>query len=45
MEGPRAAVERMVELMRQGPYHARVDAVDVHPEPVDAPLPPLMVTA
>jgi acylphosphatase len=45
MEGPRAAVDRLVELMRQGPFHAQVDAVDVQPEPATTPLPPTMVTA
>jgi acylphosphatase len=43
MEGPRAAIDRLVELMRQGPFHADVDAVDVHPEPATTPLPPTMV--
>ncbi len=33
MEGPRAAVDRMLDLMREGPSHARVTALDVHEEP------------
>jgi acylphosphatase len=45
MEGSRQAVDRLVELMREGPYHAQVDALDVHPEPATRPLPPVMVTA
>jgi len=45
MEGPRSAVERLIALMREGPYHADVEAVEVQPEPVTTPLPPTMVTA
>ncbi len=45
MEGPRDAVERLVELMREGPYHAQVESLEVHPEPATTPLPPVMVTA
>ena len=33
MEGPRPAIERMLDLMREGPLHARVTAVDVREEP------------
>ncbi|HZS13663.1 MAG TPA: acylphosphatase [Candidatus Dormibacteraeota bacterium] len=33
MEGPRPAVERLLDLMREGPMHARVSAVDVREEP------------
>jgi acylphosphatase len=29
LEGPRGAVERVLELLRQGPSHARVERVDV----------------
>jgi acylphosphatase len=44
MEGPRDDVDRLVELMREGPYHASVTAVDVHPEPVSGgALPPMRV--
>jgi acylphosphatase len=45
MEGRRDAVDQLVELMKQGPFHARVEAVDVHPEPATTPLPSTMVTA
>jgi acylphosphatase len=45
MEGARQAVDRLVELMREGPFHARVEAVDVQPEPATRPLPTTMVTA
>ena len=45
MEGTRAAVDRLVELMRQGPFHAQGEAVDVQPEPPTTPLPPVMVAA
>jgi acylphosphatase len=45
MEGPRPAVDRLVELMREGPYHAEVSAVDVRAEPAEGrPLPPMQVT-
>lgn len=47
MEGPRPAVERMLDLMREGPLHAQVQALDVREEPPTArPLPDSMrVTA
>jgi acylphosphatase len=47
MEGPRPAVERMLDLMREGPAHARVTALDVREEPAaQRPLPERMqVTA
>jgi len=47
MEGPRPAVERMLDLMREGPSHARVSALDVREEPAtQRPLPDRMqVTA
>ena len=46
MEGPRPVVEHMVDLMRQGPMHARVSAVDVREEPQrQGALPPMRVTA
>jgi acylphosphatase len=32
-QGPDAAVERILAWCREGPRHARVDAVDVRPEP------------
>jgi len=43
MEGPRAAVDRLLELMREGPYHARVEHLEVIREPATTPLPPVMV--
>jgi len=47
MEGSRAAIDRMLALMREGPSHARVTAVDVCEEtaPGTAALPPMRVTA
>ena len=42
-EGSRAAVDRLVELMREGPFHARVEALDVTPEQASGSLPPVMV--
>ncbi|HEV7677852.1 MAG TPA: acylphosphatase [Candidatus Dormibacteraeota bacterium] len=46
MEGPREAVDRMVALMREGPYHAEVRAVDVRPEPAGhGSLPPMRVAS
>jgi acylphosphatase len=34
LEGPPAAVERVVQWCREGPRRARVDAVEEHPEPL-----------
>lgn len=45
MEGSRAAVDDLVDLMRRGPFHARVEAVDVHQEAATSPLPPVMVAS
>jgi acylphosphatase len=47
MEGPRAAVDRMLDLMREGPMHARVTALDIREEAAtQRPLPERMqVTA
>ncbi len=45
MEGERDAVDRLIDLMRQGPFHAHVDAVDVQPVPPITPLPPVMVAS
>jgi acylphosphatase len=46
MEGTPAAIDRMLDLMREGPMHARVTALDVHEEPRTArELPPMQVTA
>ena len=45
MEGDHGAVHRLVELMRRGPFHAHVDAVDVQPVPPTTPLPSVMVAS
>ncbi len=45
LEGPPDAVEHVVQLLRQGPAHARVDEVDVLCEPYRGDLPPFTVTA
>ena len=45
LQGPRDQVERMLGLLRQGPSHARVDAVDVEYLPASGELPPMRVTA
>ena len=45
MEGTRDDVDRLVDLMRQGPFHAHVDAVDVQPVAPTTPLPPVMVAS
>ena len=45
VEGPRAALDRLVDLLRQGPAHARVEAVDVLREPYRGDLPPFTVRA
>jgi acylphosphatase len=45
LEGPRPAVERMVELLKQGPSHARVDRVDVDYEAPTGKLPAMMVAS
>jgi acylphosphatase len=45
LEGPAEAVERLVDLLHDGPAHARVDAVDVLREPYRGDLPPFGVRA
>ncbi len=45
VEGPEEAVERIVDLLHQGPMHARVEAVDVLREPFRGDLPPFTVRA
>jgi acylphosphatase len=45
LEGPPEAVERVVQLLREGPAHARVEEVDVLREPYRGDLPPFRVTA
>ncbi len=43
VEGPEEAVERIVDLLHEGPAHARVEAVDVLREPYRGDLPPFTV--
>ena len=45
LEGPSAEVERMLQLLREGPAHARVDGVDVEYQHPAGDLPPMSVTA
>jgi acylphosphatase len=45
VEGPADAVDHLVDLLRRGPSHARVDEVDVLREPYRGDLPPFVVTA
>lgn len=45
VEGPRPAVERLVAQLHRGPYHARVDGVEVSREAPVGSLPPMTVTA
>jgi acylphosphatase len=43
LEGPRAAVERTLDLLREGPSHARVERVDVEYLAPTGTLPAMMV--
>ncbi|MGA7988847.1 MAG: acylphosphatase [Candidatus Dormiibacterota bacterium] len=43
LEGPRDAVEQMLDLLRVGPSHARVERVDVEDVPATGILPAMMV--
>jgi acylphosphatase len=45
VEGPRPAVEALLERLRRGPYHAEVEALDVVFEAPSGNLPPMRVTA
>jgi len=45
LEGPPEAVERVVQLLHEGPVHARVEEVDVLREPYRGDLPPFTVRA
>lgn len=45
VEGPQNSVEQLVRLLHDGPSHARVETVQVQPEPYRGDLPPLTVTA
>jgi len=43
LEGPAPAVERMLDLLREGPAHARVELVDVEYSAPTGELPAMMV--
>jgi acylphosphatase len=45
VEGPRDAVDRLIQFLRQGPRSARVDAVEVVEQPFRGDMPQMMVTA
>jgi acylphosphatase len=45
LEGPRGAVERVLELLRQGPSHARVERVDVENATSSGNLPAMSVAS
>lgn len=45
LEGAAHEVERMLELLRQGPRNARVDRVDVEYSAATGKLPAMMVTS
>jgi acylphosphatase len=45
LEGPRPAVERVLELLRQGPSHARVERIDVEYSNPTGNLPAMMVAS
>jgi acylphosphatase len=42
VEGPRSEVERMLDLLRRGPSHARVERVDVEYSAPTGNLPAMM---
>lgn len=45
LDGPSDAVHRVLDELRSGPSHARVDRLDVEPLQRGGELPPIMVTA
>ena len=45
IEGPEPEVSRVIDQLRVGPPHARVDRVDIEYQPPAGDLPPLTVTA
>ena len=45
VEGARGDVEALLRLLHDGPSHARVETVEVQPEPYRGDLPPLTVRA
>jgi acylphosphatase len=45
LEGPRPAVERVLDLLRHGPSHARVERIDVEYSNPTGNLPAMMVAS
>lgn len=45
VEGPRQAVDSLLDRLRRGPAPARVERLEVTREPVRGDLPPMTVTA
>jgi acylphosphatase len=45
LEGPPYRVERMLDLLREGPSHARVDRVDIEYAAPTGSLPAMMVAS
>jgi acylphosphatase len=45
LEGPPYQVERMLDLLREGPSHARVDRVDIEYAAPTGSLPAMMVAS
>ena len=45
LEGPRPDVERMVELLRHGPTHARVERIDIEYSNPTGSRPAMMVAS
>jgi acylphosphatase len=45
IEGERGDVDRLIQLLRQGPRSARVDSVELIEQPFRGDLPPMRVTA
>jgi acylphosphatase len=45
LEGPAAAVQRMIDLLHEGPSHARVERVDVEYGTPTGTLPAMMVAS
>jgi acylphosphatase len=44
-EGPRAAIDNLLRLLRDGPVSARVEGVDVVEQPFRGDLPAMRMTA
>jgi acylphosphatase len=45
IEGPRPAIDRMLEHLHRGPRSARVERVEVDEQPARGDLPPMRMTA